>query len=101
MEGGRPKPASKVPREKLEEFADWLARRILEDVEKRLSGKADGIEVKVEISDEWPHIVEAEVNVITKKRPRKGVKHEINAALDSVFNELAEIASQEGLKPAG
>ena len=101
MEAGRQRPASRVSREKLEKFADWLARRILEDVEERLGGEADGIEVKVEISDEWPHIVEAEVNVVTKRGLRKGVKHEINAALDSAFNELAEIASREGLKPVG
>lgn len=55
-------------------------------------------EIRVDISDEWPHLVEAEVSV-KLKYPEKRVDDELDRILEEAFREFICRASGEGLKP--
>ncbi|RLF05981.1 MAG: hypothetical protein DRK00_02955 [Thermoprotei archaeon] len=91
---------SGLPREKLVELSSWLAEKIEELVERRWGGRVELVEVRVDISDEWPHVVEAEVNV-RLKHPRRGAGDELDRILEEAFKEFMRKASEEGLRPVG
>lgn len=88
-----------LDREKLEELASWLAKRIEELIQRETRLLADEVSVRVDISEEWPYTVEAEIFVKTSHRAGS-LEYEVERILDEAFMELIEKAAEEGFKPS-
>lgn len=91
---------SGLPREKVAKLSSWLAERIEELIEERWGERVELAEVRVDVSEEWPHVVKAEVNV-RLRYPQKGMGEELDRILEVAFREFMRKASEEGLEPVG
>lgn len=88
---------SKISRDEIEEITNWLASRVAELIEESFGDRVQSSNIKVQISDEWPYIVEVEA-IVKVKYPSGDVDRELASILDKVLAELATKVEAKGFK---
>ncbi len=88
---------SKISRDEIEEITNWLANRIAELIEESFGDRTQNSNIKVQISDEWPYIVEVEA-VVEVKYSSGDIDRELASILDKALAELAPKVEAKGFK---
>lgn len=88
---------SKISRDEIKEITNWLASRVAELIEESFGDYVQSSNIKVQISDEWPYIVEVEA-IVKVKYPLGDVDRELASILDKVLAELALKVEAKGFK---